>query len=139
MRNPIAATLICSLGLAGFPLQAEESAISPPAIRNTASGTPYLSGGVGDEELQQIEQAAKDFNLKLVMAEMSGAYATGVALVITDSKGNRVLDLPAAGPLLLTRLPGGSYRIDASYEGRTLQKTVNIRPGGQQQMTLLTW
>lgn len=120
MRNMITA-LVVILGLVCGPLAAQES-----------NGTPYLTGGVGDEELQQINQASRDFNLKLLLTAKSGEYLADVAVAIFNAKGVKVLDVGSAGPLLLARLPPGAYRVSASYQGRETTKRVNLRAGGPQ-------
>lgn len=117
-----------ALGLFCAPLSAQESAMP---TQTDAHGTPYISGGIGDGELQMVNQASKDFNLKLLFAEKSGAYAADVPVTIVDRKGNTVLEVPAAGPILLARLPDGSYRVSASYEGQKMEKRVTVRKGKQ--------
>ena len=125
--------LIISLGLALNPLSAQELAAMP--VKSDANGTAYVSGGVGDNELLQINQASKDYNLKLILAEKSGAYAANVMVSIFDRKGKQVLDVPSAGPILLTRLAPDKYRVRASYEGREMQKEVRVIAGSQKTLT----
>lgn len=120
--------LVIVLGLFCAPLSAQESAMP---TQTDAHGTPYISGGIGDGELQMINQASKGFNLKLLFAEKSGAYAADVPVTIVDRKGNTVLEVPSAGPILLATLPDGSYRVSASYDGQKLEKRVNVRKGKQ--------
>lgn len=120
--------LVIALGLFCAPLSAQESALP---TQTDAHGTPYVSGGVGDGEMQRINQASKDFNLKLLLVEKSGAYAADVQVMIVDRKGNTVLDVPSAGPVLLATLPDGSYRVSATYEGRKVDKRIAVRKGKQ--------
>lgn len=120
----VALWLICA------PLSAQELARMPTTT--DVNGTAYISGGIGDQELQQVNQASRDFNLKLILAEKSGAYAADVKIDIANAKGKPVLDVPAAGPILLTRLAPGKYRIRAAYQQREQQKEVNVRAGGPQ-------
>jgi hypothetical protein len=120
--------LVIAMGLFCASLSAQESALP---TQTDAHGTSYLSGGIGDGELEMINQASKAFNLKLLFAEKSGAYAADVPVTIVDRKGSTVLEVPSAGPILLATLPDGSYRVSASYEGRKMEKRVNVRKGKQ--------
>lgn len=110
------------------------SAAEPELAQKEFNGTPYLSGGIGEEELEQINQARKDFNFKLLMAEKSGAYVTGVQVVIVDSKGKKALEIQGAGPLLLAKLPVGAYQVSATFEGQLVQQRMDVRAGRMQSL-----
>ncbi|GEM_PF-1411773 len=125
--------LIFSLGLVLSPLSAQELPAMP--VKMDANGTAYLSGGVGDNELLQINQASKDYNLKLILAEKSGAYAANVTVTIFDRKGKLVLNVPASGPILLTTLAPEKYRVRASYQGHEMEKDVRVVAGSQKTLT----
>lgn len=100
-------------------------------------GVPYLTGGVGEDESMQILARAKDFNLKLVFAEKAGAYLADVELVVVDTKGHAVLAVKSAGPLLLARLPAGSYRAKATFDGQVQQKAFAVSAKRRAELTLL--
>lgn len=136
MQNTIKlSVLLISLGVVLSPLAAQELTGMPAQI--DANGTAYVSGGVGDKELEQVNLASKDYNLKLILAEKSGAYAADVKLVIVDRKGKPVLDLPSAGPIVLTRLAPAKYRIRAIYEGQEAERVVSLIAGRQKTLTFL--
>lgn len=128
--------LVIAFGLVCGPLSAQGAAAL--AIQIDPNGTSYLSGGIGDEELQQINQASRDFNLKIILTEQSGAYAAHVAVNIVNAKGNQVLELPAVGPILLVGLRSGVYRVSATYKGKKIQKQVNVGTAGQRKM-IFAW
>lgn len=111
---------------------------SPALTWQSYEGTVYLTGGVGEEDLEAINQARGDFNLRVLMAEKSGTYVTGVRVVVVDGRGGTVLDVPSAGPYLLVRLPAGSYQLNATYEERSLAKRFAIK-GDAPQMIFLYW
>lgn len=113
--------LVISLGLVCGPLSAQELARLP--TQTDANGTAYISGGIGDKEFQQISQVGQDFNLKLILSEKSGAFVAKVAVTIFNGQGKQVLDVPAAGPIVLTRLDPGAYRVRATYEGARSRRT----------------
>lgn len=111
------------------------SASDPVPPLQTYDGTAFVTGGIGEEELAQINAARADFNVRLLMAEKGGAYVTGVRVVIVDGKGNKVLEVGTSGPYLLTKLPKGTYQINASYEGRSQDRRLEVRDGGAQMLS----
>lgn len=120
------------LGFACIPAMADES-----ASWQDQNGTVYLTGGIGDEELARIVEARKDFNVRLLMAEKTGAYIADVRVKISDGKGKPVLDVAGAGPFLLVKLARGSYRVDADYAGRTLTRKFDVSGGSGPEVSLL--
>lgn len=95
----------------------------------SAAGVPYLSGGVGLEERQRLEQSTGDYNLKLVFAATAGAYLGDVHVVIRGPRGV-ALDATSTGPWFFAKLPPGKYRVSATANGRTQTKSVSV--GGKQ-------
>ena len=102
-----------------------------------SNGIPYLSGGIGDEELEEIDRARPNYNTRLVLAEASGAYVSNVTLKLANVLGEPILSLDSAGPLVLLQLPPGSYLINATYEGRTVQKRFDVRDNTAQSVSIL--
>ncbi len=125
--------LLIWFGLVLSPLIAQELTAMP--AKSDAHGTAYVSGGVGDKELEQVNLASKDYNLKLILAEKSGAYAANVKVLIVDHQGKPVLDLASAGPILLTRLAPAKYQIRAIYQGREIEQAVSVIAGSQKTLT----
>ena len=52
------------------------------------------------------------------------SYVSGV--VITDARGAPLLDAYSEGPLLLAKLPPGTYRVNADFEGQPKDRTVTV-------------
>jgi len=92
----------------------------------------YVSGGIGDEERDEIRARERNFNLKLLFTERNGAYLGDVDVVLLNPKGDTVFDAKSVGPFLLMRLPGGSYAIKASMNGQTQQRRLSITARGRQ-------
>ena len=87
----------------------------------------YANGGVGQEESDDMRAKAGDFNLRLYMSEgKSGQSITGVKVIITDKKGNTVLDMLSAGPMLFARVRKGNYKITAVFGGTTITRKVLV-------------
>jgi hypothetical protein len=118
-------------GLACVSAFADENVLP----RQTYDGTAFITGGIGEEELEQINAARTDFNVRLLMTEKAGAYVTDVRVVIVDGKGKTVLETGSAGPYLLAKLSKGIYRVSASYEGRSQDGRLEVRDGASQMLT----
>lgn len=128
MRNfMIKGVLALTFGLSASLLSAQT--LAPLPTQTDAHGTVYLSGGIGETELEQVNQAARDFPLKLILAERTGAYVADVKVAIVDSHGRTVLEVPSVGPILLVRLAPGRYRVWASYEGLVREQRINLNRG----------
>lgn len=93
---------------------------------------PYVSGGIGDEERDEIRSRERNFNLKLLFTERDGAYLGDVDVVLLNAKGNTVFDVKSLGPFLLMQLPGGSYVIKASMNGQMQQRKLSVSAKGRQ-------
>jgi hypothetical protein len=78
-------------------------------------GTPLLSGGVSEEERDEMRRALGPYNVWLAFVERdTGNYVTGVKVSVVDDKGNAVVDTVADGPWLLAQLPPGHYTVRTS-------------------------
>jgi len=96
---------------------------------------PYLTGGVGDEEMAVMQARKAEFNLRLLFAEKgSGSYVAGVKVRLDDKSGKAILTLDAAGPIVLAKLPAGSYRVSAEANGKTSMKAFTVQPGRQTEL-----
>ena len=115
------------------PIIAQEVILAP----GFANGIPYLSGGIGDEEREEIDRARRHYNTKLVLAEASGSYISNVSLHIATVLGEPVISLAGAGPLVLLQLPPGSYLITADYDGRKAQKRFDVSDNVAQTVTVV--
>jgi hypothetical protein len=100
----------------------------PNAHAQTADrdGIAYLTGGIGSDEMERLQAREREFNLKLVFTLSEGNYVSDVSIVVKDKAGNPVLVLHAPGPLVLAKLPRGPYVIDATYEGKTQTRKVDV-------------
>lgn len=87
---------------------------------------PVLSGGIGEDELAQIEATQNEYNLKLVYTGERGMYLSDVHVVITDAKANVLVDENTTGPFLLTKLPAGSYTVESSIGAFNKKLTVRV-------------
>jgi hypothetical protein len=93
---------------------------------------------VGKDEREQLEAAAKDYNLKLIFARSSGAFVADVQVTITDAAGSTVVDATSNGPLFFAKLPAGDYRIEATYAGIAKNSSATV-PGNGQSVLDFRW
>lgn len=129
-----AAALALLLGtIAATPaaLAAEE------AIVKTENGVSFVSGGVGDASSDSLQSLAKDFNLKLVFALKSGEYVSGVNVTIANAGGKTLVDTTSEGPLFLTKLPAGNFKIVATLGSKSESRTVTV--GGRLRTVDFRW
>jgi hypothetical protein len=111
-----------------------------PAFAATAGALPaeqtqgsvtYVSGGIGQEEAQAFEVAAAHYPLTLEFAIKHAPHAEFIAdvhVIVTDARGQHMLDTHSDGPFLLARLPVGRYTVTAEHQGQTLTKTIQVAP-----------
>lgn len=116
-----------------FATQAAAQATPFTLAERQFGETAYVSGGIGDEERDEIRQRKKDFNLQLLFAERDGSYLADVAVRLQDARGRTVLDTGAAGPFLLVRLPAGNYLLKATANGQEQQAKLSVPAKGQRQ------
>ena len=121
-RHSIPAAAIAAM-LVALPVQS----VTDATIRQSGS-VAYASGGVSEEARESLSAIARDFNLKLVLATKSGAYLSDVGVVVSDERGQRILDAKSEGPWFFARLPSGRYSIEASANGTLVRKAVTIGP-----------
>ena len=119
----------CAIGVA---LLAISALVAPSAsaksdeVVHMPSGIVYVTGGVGSESMNLLKSMERDFNLKLVLANTSGAYLGDVKVTILDASGQVVLDATSDGPLLMAKLPAGGYRVDATFGGHPKSRKITV-------------
>jgi hypothetical protein len=118
MLKLVVAALLCGLAFGGAISQAR------------AADVPYVSGGVGAESREELTAQEKDYNLKVVVAATSGDYLADVQLVIESGRSGRMLDTKMDGPILLAKLPPGTYTVKATSDAQPQTKTVTVTGDG---------
>jgi hypothetical protein len=108
----------------------------PMEVRAADAPVPYISGGTGADAREALLAREKEFNLKIIVADKSGDYLAGVKVVIESATKAQVLDATMEGPILLAKLPPGTYTIRATSNDQKLTRTVTIAAQGLQQVDL---
>ncbi len=111
---------ICAQEPESFPIQPKHY-----------GSVPYLSGGVGLDEREALNQIGRDYNLKLSFAVTSGNYLGDVSVEIRDSSGRIALEAVSEGPWFYAKLPPGRYTVVVKGNERTQQKSVQLSGKGQ--------
>lgn len=91
-----------------------------------AQQVDILSGGVGAGDRAMIEAQQNNYALKLVFSGQGGAYLAGVNVEMKDSKGATVLSTVTDGPILLVKLPAGTYMLTATASGIVKTQKVTV-------------
>ena len=95
-----------------------------------AADVPFISGGAGADERADLQAKEKDYNLKVIAAATSGDYLADVWVVVESAAKKNLLETKMEGPILLVKLPPGTYTIKATYGPSTQTQTVNIPAQG---------
>ena len=108
------------------------SAAPPAAAGGKETKVEYISGGVGSDERQALEQGSAGYNLRVEMAEPSGKFQGGGKVKIRDAAGRTMLDTSTKGPLLYAKLPPGRYTILVGEDGAAAkQRSVDVAASGR--------
>src|SRR6516162_3431455 len=122
----IAASLIIAGFLAAAPLMAQAQ-----TTPQTQGDVTYISGGVGDEWPQSMDDLRAGHTLHLLFAQQgTGAFFAYVPVRITDASGRTVLNVTSLGPFLYARLKPGTYTVTASHLGEPITRTADVPASG---------
>lgn len=128
-RRPSAHGLIAA-SLMLLALQASASPVGM-APRPTLAPGSHACGGIGEQGRMDMSVTRDLYNLRLTFAEAgTGAYITGVAVVIAPvGRGEPYGPFADCGPLFNVVVSPGAYRINATYGGITLTRTLRVGKG----------
>lgn len=122
------ATMLATLVIG---VSAASAATTLPSSQNFA-GIEYLSGGIGQDEVQAIKGVERNWPLTLEFAtkdKSRATFAANVKVLIRNDKGHAVLEASGVGPLLLARLTPGHYSVEAHFAGKTMLQKVEVIEG----------
>jgi hypothetical protein len=104
-----------------------------------SQGVSYITGGVGEEESTAILAEAKQWPLLLELSQLEngrGVWIFGSQIKILDSKNAVVFDAKADGPYMLINLTAGDYVIQASYQGVEQKRSISMKVGQSQKISI---
>ena len=126
------------------------STVTAASTANAQSNVPaakvqgviaYVTGGIGQDEVNAIKQVAAQYPLELEFARTAipqNEYVTDIKVLIKDHQGKPVLDTVSDGPFLLAKLPDGKYTVNVNRHGSTKQRAVQIR-SQQHERLIFVW
>lgn len=101
---------------------------APPEVQQHGE-VSVLNGGVGEEEVGWFRSQASQYPLQFVISGRGGEY--GVADTLTVKRGeDEVVSVPEAGPWVLMDVPPGRYTVEATFDGRTERRVVQVADKG---------
>ena len=116
-----------SLVFGGALLVASLTASAAIVEGQTVNGRRYVSGGIGQGEVEQLKQMSDKFSLQLIVSSRSGAYLADLQVSITGVNNQKVLDAPLDAPWLLVDLAPGLYKVVVTHRnGQTQERNVTI-------------
>jgi hypothetical protein len=92
----------------------------------TNADVPFVTGGVGLENREEMRALEPGYNLRVVFASATGEYLAGVGVVIRTTEGNTVLHTVSEGPWLYVKLPPGTYTVSAEQGGASITKRIVV-------------
>jgi hypothetical protein len=111
-------------------LRAFAADVPPSAPVLSQGSVSYMSGGVGDDELEMMQQLASKFNLKMLFASTKGNYLAGVHITVENKGGQVLLNTDSDGPFLYVLLPKGQCKVVALKDNQPIVKTVHLSEKG---------
>ena len=133
--------VIGTVGLLLFataPMFVASAKESPTPQLKIEHGIPYVSGGFGVEERENLLKMTRGDNLGLSFALQNKQYLGGANVAIKDSKGRDVLTAISNGPLFFAKLPAGTYTVEATARGKTETQIAHVPASGQDRL-YFTW
>lgn len=94
------------------------------------NGVAYITGGVGEDEVQALRAVAPQYNLRMTFASKRGSYLSDIDVTITSDAGRPVLTVRTEGPFLFVRLPAGRYQVGAQMRHITQTRKIQVPARG---------
>jgi hypothetical protein len=102
----------------GFVLMALAIALPAHAQTDVAQPIPAISGGIGIDDVTDLQSKEKDYNLKIIFAGKDGVFLSDVDVRIEDVSGRTIASIVTEGPILLVKLKAGRYTLLATLNGK---------------------
>jgi hypothetical protein len=126
MNGSLLGRLLTLSAAVAFSVSTPYAAAQSVREGRTAQDRPFIAGGIGLDESEQMKAMARDFPLSITVAAKSGAYLADSHVKIQDARGQMVLDTQLDAPYLLVDLAPGKYSVETTLQGKKQQRSVNI-------------
>ena len=117
ITGALATSTALAAGTAGLPAEQHQGDIA------------YVTGGVGKGEAKVFRRAIGTYPLALEFVKQAGKrdeFLAGIKVEVVDQRGKTVLSTESEGPFLLAKMPTGRYTVSATYDGKTLKRTIAV-------------
>ncbi|MBK1732307.1 hypothetical protein CKO41_11000 [Thiococcus pfennigii] len=99
--------------------------------RSTEEGVPYMSGGIGVSEREELAQVKSQYNLRLLFAvQGSGEYLSNIQVRVEEVSGRTRLAAVSQGPFFYARLAPGRYNLTVDAAGQVQTRQVTVPANG---------
>ena len=126
---PVLVAVLAMPAFAADKMRMDSSSDRAGMSSSSGSSVPIVSGGIGFDSQQAVAAREREYNLKLLFTLNEGNYVSDVGVVIQDASGRTVAQHESQGPFVLAKLPGGTYNVVATYEGKRQTRRVNVAGG----------
>lgn len=106
VATPAASANIDSIGGGAIP--------ALPLEIMTSGGVVFVSGGIGDEEMEMLKSREHEFNVKIMLSAPKGEFVSNITLRILDNKDTPLVGIPDAGPYVYAKMQPGTYFIETT-------------------------
>ena len=141
MNSPTLKRLVLGAALAMGAATAFADDLLPLPADKQSGAVSFTSGGIPDEQLPAVRQARAGYPLVLELFQKDGKknqYLADVQVRLTNAKGEVVLDDRSEGPFMLVRTPPGTYKVEATFQGKTLeQRGVAVGASGSKRVVFV--
>ena len=132
-----------TLVLGGFALFMSVGATVAAGLpaEHQAGSVSYVTGGVSEDEAAAFKAMKGSYPLAIELDQRQpdggrAEFTANANVKVIDRSGSVVLDARADGPFMLVKLAPGQYRVQATLNGRMVEKAVGVGAGGHAQATL---
>lgn len=104
---------------------------------DATTGVPYVTGGVGKEELERIKDLRSQYNTTISIADVRGFFLANIMVNVLDKDNVPVLSAVSKGPYILTTLPAGTYTVKASQGPNYVERKLKVPAKGSAREVIL--
>lgn len=90
-----------------------------------AGEVKFVTGGIGDEELDMLKSVEQEYNVQLLLTATKGEFISEAVVHMMDDAGNKLLAINHVGPYLYMALKPGKYHIEVTAKRGGI-KTVDL-------------
>jgi len=124
--TPTFSTLgLCAALAAGASTAALAQDAVTPLAPQVYNGVTVVKGGVSVDEADAVKRMAAAYPLRVVISAQGGSYHIPDQLTVWRH-GERLAEIPEAGPWVLMDLPAGRYTLQGHFGGQVLQRDVIV-------------